>query len=156
MGAGKSTLAKRLSKQLSETFIDTDHLIEAAHGSIAVMFDRNGEQYFRTLEEVAFARALNEAGIIATGGGTVLSSKNRELMTDTLVVFLDTTLQAVVGRASLDKRPLIRDNPDRWQEIYNQRLPLYRSVADIVVFTGTRPIRELLAEIVEKIEHHEL
>ena len=156
MGAGKSTLAKKLAKQLGRDFIDTDRLIEAEHGPITDLFDSMGEAHFRVLEEAAFETAIGKAGVVATGGGVVLSSKNRDLMKMGVVVFLDSTKDAVVGRVNLDKRPLLKNNPDRWQEIYDQRLPLYKEVADIEVFTGTRPIKDLLAEINEKIEHHEL
>ena len=156
MGAGKSTLAKKLAKQLGRDFIDTDRLIEAEHGPITEIFDSKGESHFRDLETAAFETAIDTAGVVATGGGVVLSSSNRELMKRGVVVFLDTTQDAVVGRVNLEKRPLLKNNPDRWQEIYDQRLALYREVADIEVFTGTRPIKDLLAEISEKIEHHEL
>lgn len=156
MGAGKSTLAKKLAKQLGRDFVDTDRLIEAEHGPITEIFDSKGESHFRELETAAFETAIDTAGVVATGGGVVLSSKNRELMKRGVVVFLDTTQDAVVGRVNLEKRPLLKNNPDRWQEIYDQRLALYREVADIEVFTGTRPIKDLLAEISEKIEHHEL
>lgn len=156
MGAGKSTLGKKLAKQLGRDFIDTDRVIEAEHGSITDIFEANGEEYFRTLEERAFKSAVEKGGVIATGGGVVLSKANRDLMNSGLVVFLDSTQDAVVERVNLEKRPLLKDNPDRWQEIYDQRLPLYREAADIEVFTGTRPIKDLLSEINEKIEHHEL
>ncbi len=156
MGAGKSTLAKKLAKQLGRDFVDTDRLIEAEHGPITEIFDSKGESHFRDLETAAFETAIDTAGVVATGGGVVLSSNNRELMKRGVVVFLDTTQDAVVGRVNLEKRPLLKNNPDRWQEIYDQRLALYREVADIEVFTGTRPIKDLLAEISEKIEHHEL
>ena len=156
MGAGKSTLAKKLAKQLGRDFVDTDRLIEAEHGPITEIFDSKGESHFRELETAAFETAIDTAGVVATGGGVVLSSNNRELMKRGVVVFLDTTQDAVVGRVNLEKRPLLKNNPDRWQEIYDQRLALYREVADIEVFTGTRPIKDLLAEISEKIEHHEL
>lgn len=156
MGAGKSTLAKKLAKQLGRDFVDTDRLIEAEHGPITEIFDSKGESHFRDLETAAFETAIDTAGVVATGGGVVLSSNNRELMKRGVVVFLDTTQDAVVGRVNLEKRPLLKSNPDRWQEIYDQRLALYREVADIEVFTGTRPIKDLLAEISEKIEHHEL
>jgi len=156
MGAGKSTLAKKLAKQLGRDFVDTDRLIEAEHGPITEIFDSKGESHFRDLETAAFETAIDTAGVVATGGGVVLSSNNRELMKKGVVVFLDTTQDAVVGRVNLEKRPLLKNNPDRWQEIYDQRLALYREVADIEVFTGTRPIKDLLAEISEKIEHHEL
>ena len=156
MGAGKSTLAKKLAKQLGRDFVDTDRLIEAEHGPITEIFHSKGESHFRDLETAAFETAIDTAGVVATGGGVVLSSSNRELMKRGVVVFLDTTQDAVVGRVNLEKRPLLKNNPDRWQEIYDQRLALYREVADIEVFTGTRPIKDLLAEISEKIEHHEL
>ena len=156
MGAGKSTLGKKLAKQLGRDFIDTDRVIESEHGSITDIFEASGEEYFRTLEERAFKSAMERGGVIATGGGVVLSKANRDLMNSGLVVFLDSTKDAVVERVNLEKRPLLKDNPDRWQEIYDQRLPLYREAADIEVFTGTRPIKDLLSEINEKIEHHEL
>lgn len=156
MGAGKSTLGKKLAKQLGRDFIDTDRAIESEHGSITEIFEASGEEYFRTLEERAFKSAMEKGGVIATGGGVVLSKANRDLMNSGLVVFLDSTQDAVVERVNLEKRPLLKDNPDRWQEIYDQRLPLYREAADIEVFTGTRPIKDLLSEINEKIEHHEL
>lgn len=156
MGAGKSTLGKKLAKQLGRDFIDTDRVIESEHGSITDIFEASGEEYFRTLEERAFKSAMEKGGVIATGGGVVLSKANRDLMNSGLVVFLDSTKDAVIERVNLEKRPLLKDNPDRWQEIYDQRLPLYREVADVEVFTGTRPIKDLLSEINEKIEHHEL
>lgn len=156
MGAGKSTLAKKLAKQLDRKFIDTDRLIEADHGAISEIFENQGEAYFRSLEERAFSHAVQQDAIVATGGGIVLSDTNRNLMKKGLVVFLDSTKEAVIGRVNLDKRPLLKDNPDRWQEIYLERLPLYKEVSDIEVFTGTRPIRDLLDEISEKIEQHEL
>lgn len=156
MGAGKSTLAKKLAKQLGRDFVDTDRLIEAEHGPITDLFDSQGEAHFRAIEEAAFETAVETAGVVATGGGVVLSSRNRDLMKRGVVVFLDSTQDAVVGRVNLDKRPLLKNNPERWQEIYDQRLPLYREVSDVEVFTGTRPIKDLLAEISEKIEHHEL
>jgi shikimate kinase len=156
MGAGKSTLAKKLAKNLDRVFIDTDRTIEAEHGSISEIFETKGEGYFRSLEERAFSEAIQQGAVVATGGGVVLSEVNRNLMKQGFVVFLDSTQEAVIGRVNLDKRPLLKDHPDRWQEIYDQRLPLYKDVADIEVFTGTRPIKDLLNEISEKIEQHEL
>ena len=85
-----------------------------------------------------------------------MSQSNRSALKHAFVVFLDTTMDSVIGRVNTDKRPLLRDNPERWQSIYDQRLPLYKEVASITVFTGNRPIKDLLSEIQSKVESHEL
>jgi len=75
MGAGKSTLAKKLAKNLDRVFIDTDRTIEAEHGSISEIFETKGEGYFRSLEERAFSEAIQQGAVVATGGGVVLITR---------------------------------------------------------------------------------
>jgi shikimate kinase len=156
MGAGKTTLGKKLAKSMGLEFIDTDKKIESLHGSISKLFADKGEDHFRSLEESVLSDSLKDNRVIATGGGIVLSQSNRSSLKDAFVVFLDTTMDSVIGRVNTDKRPLLRDNPERWQAIYDQRLPLYKEVASITVFTGNRPIKDLLSEIQSKVEGHEL
>lgn len=149
MGAGKTTLGKKLAKKLGVSFADTDRLIGARHGSISRIFEKHGEEHFRDLETKALERALNEFDVVATGGGVVLKEENRNLIKDHRVIFLDTNAESVLGKINLEKRPLIKDDPQAWDRIYQNRVELYRKVADATLFTGSRPIRTLMAELEE-------
>ncbi len=154
MGAGKTTLGKKLAKSLNMPFTDTDKVIEKIHGPIVKIFESEGEAVFREYEKDALQEALEVGGVVATGGGMVLLEANRKALEGHLVVFLDTNSESVIKRVNLLKRPLLRDNPERWQEIYLQRLELYKSVAQETLFTGNRPIKSLLAELKAKVEKH--
>lgn len=152
MGAGKTTLGKKLAKALELPFHDTDRLVETKHGAISSIFDKEGEQRFREYEQAALIEALRSGGVVATGGGVVLSEQNRQALAGHKVVFLDTDANSVIKRVNLLKRPLLRDNPQRWTEIYLERLPLYESVASEKLFTGNRPIKKLVSELKTKVE----
>lgn len=154
MGAGKTTLGKKLAKSLDLSFSDTDKIIEKQHGSIVKIFESQGEETFRNYETSALVEALKVGGVVATGGGVVLREENRRTLSGHNVIFLDTNAESVKNRVNLLKRPLLRDNPERWQEIYLQRLELYKSVAKGTVFTGNRPIKVLLEELKAKVENH--
>lgn len=154
MGAGKTTLGKKLAKTLDLPFSDTDKLVEKTHGPITKIFETEGETTFRDYEEKALAAALATGGVVATGGGIVLREANRQALGNHQVVFLDTNSDSVIRRVNLLKRPLLKDNPERWQEIYNERLELYKSVAQETLFTGNRPIKSLLEELKAKVGKH--
>ena len=77
MGSGKTTLGKKLAKELDLPFSDTDKLVAREHGAIVDIFAKFGEEHFRTLETGALIKALEVGGVIATGGGVVLSEENR-------------------------------------------------------------------------------
>lgn len=149
MGAGKTTLGKRLAKKHDLRFADTDRLVAAKHGSITRIFEKQGEEKFRELETRYLETALRDFDVVATGGGVVLSERNREMLIGHTVVFLDTSAESVLGKINLDKRPLLKSNPDSWQRIYDQRLPLYESTSQRKLFTGNRPIKTLLKELEE-------
>lgn len=154
MGAGKTTLGKKLAKNLATSFTDTDKIVEISHGSISRIFETSGEDVFRNYEEAALRQALAEGGVVATGGGVVLREANRIALKDHLVVFLDTNAESVLKRINPFKRPLLRDNPERWSEIYDARLPLYRELSQVTIFTGNRPIKTLLDELTTKVKNH--
>lgn len=149
MGAGKTTLGKKLAKKLGVSFADTDRLIGAKHGSITRIFEKHGEEHFRTLETKALERALSEFDVVATGGGVLLKEANRELLKGHRVIFLDTDAQSVLGKINLDKRPLLKNDPEAWERIYSERVETYRLAANATLFTGSRPIRTLMAELEE-------
>lgn len=149
MGAGKTTLGKRFAKKHGLRFADTDKLIAAKHGSITRIFEKQGEEKFRELETEYLETALQDFDVVATGGGVVLSAQNREMLHGHRVVFLDTSSESVLGKINLEKRPLLKADPDSWQQIYEQRLPLYECCSDLKIFTGNRPIKALLKELEE-------
>lgn len=147
MGSGKTTLGKKLAKELGIPFADTDKLVAKDHGSIVDIFSKFGEAHFRTLETSALIKALAAGGIIATGGGIVLSEENRRLLSGYRTVFLDTSSEHVLGKINLSKRPLLKDNPERWDAIYAERKALYEHCATATVFTGGRPIKALISQL---------
>lgn len=108
MGAGKTTLGKKLARQLGVPFADTDKIVSAKHGSVQSIFQKHGEEHFRDLETLALKKALESAGIVATGGGLPLRQANRKLLEGNLVIFLDTSQEHVIGKINLNKRPLLR------------------------------------------------
>jgi shikimate kinase len=84
---------------------------------------------------------------IATGGGIVLSEENRRLLSGYRTVFLDTSSEHVLGKLNLSKRPLLKDNPERWDAIYSERKALYEQCATATVFTGGRSIKALISQL---------
>jgi shikimate kinase len=150
MGAGKSTLGRKLAKLLETKFLDTDRMISASHGSIPKIFEDQGEARFRTLETVALEKALKSPAVIATGGGVVVTKKNRELLQDMPTIFLDTNAEWVLSRINLDKRPLLKSNPSMWEKLYKERLGYYQQLATATVVTANRPIRVVLEELESK------
>jgi len=150
MGAGKSTLGRKLAKLLETKFLDTDRMISASHGPIPKIFEEQGEDRFRTLETVALEKALKSPAVIATGGGVVVTEKNRELLQDMPTIFLDTNAEWVLSRINLDKRPLLKSDPSMWEKLYKERLGYYQQLATATVVTANRPIRVVLEELESK------
>ena len=150
MGAGKSTLGRKLAKLLETKFLDTDRMISASHGPIPKIFEEQGEDRFRTLETVALEKALKSPAVIATGGGVVVTKKNRELLQDMPTIFLDTNADWVLSRINLDKRPLLKSDPSMWEMLYQERLGYYQQLATATVVTANRPIRVVLEELESK------
>lgn len=143
-GAGKTTIATALAERLGVAMRDTDADIEAVTGStIADLFVERGESEFRALEEAAVAEAVAQmsdvGGVLALGGGAVLSAATRELLNGApvTVVLLDVGLAQAVRRVGLGAtRPLLLGNVrSTLKRLLDERAPLYREVADIVVST---------------------
>ncbi|MFM1779160.1 MAG: hypothetical protein RIS51_305 [Actinomycetota bacterium] len=147
MGAGKTTLGKKLAKLLSIEFADTDKIIAKQHGPIPVIFEKFGESHFRDLETAALKGVLHKQAVVATGGGIILQQENRDLLSQANVIFLDSASKHVLPKLNTDKRPLLRENPAIWDEIYSARLPLYKEVAKSTLFTGGKPVSVALQEL---------
>ena len=132
-------MAEELAARLGVTVRDTDADIEATAGtSVQDLFIDHGEAHFRELEEDAVAKALDEHdGVVALGGGAVLSDRTRERLRDHRVLFLDVGLTQAVRRVGLGTgRPLLLGNVRaQLKQLMDARHALYREVADLTVLT---------------------
>lgn len=157
MGAGKSTIGKRLAHKLHLNFVDTDKEIEKRTGaSIALIFELEGEQGFRQRESTVIDELSNMDNIVmATGGGAILSSTNRSLLAQRgTTIYLQTSVDYQLQRTSRDsKRPLLQtENPrKKLEELLVVRDPLYRELADIIVRTDGRHVNAVVSEIIRRI-----
>lgn len=161
MGSGKTTVGRIVARRLRRRFIDTDHEIERRCGvRIPLIFDIEGEAGFRQRESQTIEALTARSGIVlATGGGAVLTEENRTCLAKRgMVVYLHAKPETLYARVSHDRnRPLLA-TPDplgRMQELYAQRDSLYRSVADLVVETGTQSVHALAAELLARLKSHQ-
>ena len=158
MGAGKSTVGRRLAQALKQRFIDCDKALEERTGaSIPLIFELEGEAGFRAREKALTAELTQLPNIVlATGGGVVLDPDNRRYLSERgFVIYLQTSVDEQLRRVGKDpNRPLLQaDDPRaRLQAILEQREPLYREVADMVICTDGCHARQIAAEILQQIQ----
>jgi len=158
MGAGKTSVGRVLAKRLQKTFYDSDHVIEDRTGvKIPVIFEIEGEAGFRVRESAVVDEltALRDI-VLATGGGAVLSEKNRDrLRTRGTVVYLRASVRDLLSRTRHDKnRPLLLQAADpraRLTELYDKRDPLYREVAHLTVDTGNQSLTSLVNRLCQML-----
>ena len=151
MGAGKSSIGRRLAKSLGLPFTDTDVEIARRHGPIPELFAVGGEAGFRALERAVVAEALAGDGVVALGGGAVLDAETRRDLERCTVVLLTVSEEAVAPRIAGDRRPLLTEGLDSWRRIRDERADLYASLADVTVDTSRRPITALADELAERL-----
>lgn len=157
MGAGKSTVGRKLAALLQTDFIDADEEIErAAAMSVAEIFERFGEPYFRDGERRVIARLIEERhGIIATGGGAFVNAETRALVLDhAIAVWIDCDIPTLVERTSRrGTRPLLRngDPAEILTRLLHERAPFYAQ-APIRVGSSDGPHRDTALEIIEAID----
>lgn len=156
-GCGKSTVIGLYEKIYGEQVYDTDCIIEYRHGNINQIFNDFGEQHFRDLETEVIRElcGLGEDAWIATGGGAVLREENVCLFRQSgKIVFLRTKLETLLKRLDGDlSRPLLKgDKSERLTKLYNERTPLYESVADIIVDTDGKTPQQVLENIFSELK----
>lgn len=151
MGAGKTTFGKRLAKNCALTFTDTDSLITKNHGPIAAIFRKFGENHFRQLEEQGLLEAIGIGGVIATGGGVVLSELNRKVLKEHHTVFLDTNMEYVLRTLNTSKRPLLKDDPENWGRLYDLRLAHYQEVSCATINTADLKVRAVMERLEKEV-----
>jgi len=158
MGAGKTTIGIKLAEALNKEFKDSDHEIEKNTGaSIPLIFELEGEEGFRERESRMIARLANEKDIIlATGGGAVIKEINRAVLEKKgFVIYLQATLDKLLERTSKDRnRPLLQASDPRkiLEDLLNKRDPYYRKVADLIIETDKKPIKDIINDIVAILE----
>lgn len=157
MGAGKSAVGRRLARIMGRDFRDSDTEIEARTGvDIAFIFEKEGEAGFRRRERDVISDLTALEGIVmATGGGAVLDAENRKrLASRGRVVYLDASVEQQLSRTrNSSHRPLL-NGPDpaaRLATLMQERGPLYRALADLVVQTDGRKVREVAQEIIRRL-----
>lgn len=157
MGAGKSTVGKRLAARLGLPFVDTDSEIEAAAGlTAAEIFELYGEADFRDGERRVVARLIDgELKVIATGGGAFVDPQTRALLKEqAITVWLDAPVDVLAERTGRrDTRPLLRTaNPlETLERLAEQRGPAYAQ-AHIHIRTGTGAHSEVVEAILKALD----
>ncbi|MEK6978292.1 MAG: shikimate kinase [Candidatus Hydrothermarchaeota archaeon] len=156
MGAGKSTVGRRLGERLGMEVVDTDDLVEEMAGMrISAIFSAFGEAYFRDLESKAVARVSErEDRVIVTGGGVVLRMENiTNLRRKGVIVYLHAEPNAIYERIKGERhRPLlqVKDPLARIRELLASRAPYYAE-NDLLVDTSSKTVEEVVNEVVEKV-----
>ena len=160
-GAGKTTVAALLAERLGVEVRDTDADIEAATGmTVPDIFVEKGEPVFRELEEEAVAKALvdlsasDKGGVLALGGGAVLSERTREALRPFRVLYLEVGLASAVRRVGLGaSRPLLLGNVrSTLKRLLDERAPLYRDVADITISTDNVEAAVVAERVVDELK----
>jgi shikimate kinase len=160
MGAGKSTVGKRLATRLGCRFIDADRALEERLGvSVPTIFELEGEAGFREREAQLLADLLAPSALVlATGGGVVLREANRRLLAERAwVVYLRAQASDLWARTRRDSsRPLLQgaDPRARILTLLTERAPLYEAVAHCIVETGRQPVERVVEQIVRHVAEH--
>ena len=153
MGAGKTTIGRRLAQARGMDFVDSDQEVEARTGvNIAFIFEKEGEPGFRRRERQAIGELSQRQNLVlATGGGAVLDPDSRLwLSARGFVVYLHASIEQQIARTERsDTRPLLQGGNRRetLERLFLIRDPLYREIADLVLHTDGRNARTLAREI---------
>lgn len=155
-GCGKSTISKCLSRKLNYSFYDTDSVIEETENmTINNIFSEYGEPHFRKLETATLEKmSKKENAVIATGGGIVLSEKNRVILKEVgIIIFIDRSPLNITENINISVRPLLKDSKDKIFKLHEERYELYKSLADITKsFNEWLTIEETTNILLEALE----
>ncbi|MDO4643346.1 MAG: shikimate kinase [Cardiobacteriaceae bacterium] len=164
MGAGKTSLGRRLATRLRWEFIDTDHALCARTGvDIPTIFAAEGEAGFRKRENEVLTDILSDSRemVVACGGGIVIKAENRRIISSQfLVVFLDVSVRRQILRIGRDRnRPLVQNTDNlqlKLEQLRDERLGLYEGLADIRVDTDnnhfTHSFKRLLSDVESRLK----
>jgi shikimate kinase len=158
MGAGKTTVGRRLAELRGLQFADSDHEVEERTGvDIAFIFEKEGEAGFRKRERQVIAELTAGQGLVlATGGGAVLAAENRQHLAGRgFVVYLRASIEHQLRRTGrTDSRPLLQNGDPRetLERLFALRDPLYREIADLVLDADGANARNLAHDIARHLD----
>ncbi|HFU6522395.1 TPA: shikimate kinase [Enterococcus hirae] len=160
MGAGKTTISKKLAARLDQSVIDMDdYLVQQLGCSIEQYFATFGEAAFRDHETALLKTILQKKAVIATGGGVVLQKENQELLKQQQVIYLKGEADILIERIRQDQtniRPLALKNSDtKLREIMWEREKIYKSLAKITIDTSKKSPDEIITEIIKWVENND-
>ncbi len=156
MGAGKTTIGRRLANALELPFADADDaIVDAAGKSVQDIFAEHGECEFRRGERQVIARLLaGPVHVLATGGGAFIDPRTREIMKERAIsIWLKAPLDVLMRRVTKrDHRPLLKeDDPQAvMQRLMDERYPIYAE-ADIIIETGAGPHNSAVTAIIDAL-----
>ena len=159
MGAGKTTVGRRLATRLGRRFLDSDEEIEkAAQMTIPEIFAQRGEPEFRAGEMRVISRLLKETDLVlATGGGAFVNPETRALVkSDAVSVWLKADLDVLFERVSRrSNRPLLKTADPRGtlEKLIEDRYPIYAE-ADLTVLSRDVPQDSVAADVISALLHH--
>ena len=159
MGSGKTTVGKRIAQELGFPFVDSDDVVASVAGkSVREIFSQDGEAVFRQCESDAIQSVLvgrQSSVVLATGGGAVISSENRSLISEQAsnVVWLDASVEDLVVRTKQSAaRPLLDgDAAATLQSLSNQRSAWYEEVATVRIDTRGKTVAKVCSAVMEAI-----
>ena len=160
MGAGKTAVGTAVARRLDVPFLDSDREIEkAANMTIAEIFARDGEAFFRDKETQVIGRLLqDERCILSTGGGAYLSQRNRDLIAEKgVAVWLRADLDLLWARVRhKTTRPLLRTDDPRGtlKELYNARVPEYGKAEIAVDANPNYSVEDMSRQVIEALLDH--
>jgi shikimate kinase len=159
MGAGKTSIGRRLAQELTLPFIDADTEIETAAGqSIEDIFERHGEAVFRDGERRVIARLLEGAPhVLATGGGAFMDPTTRGLLKErAIAIWLKADIDILLARvARRSHRPLLKQGDKRaiLEKLMAERHPIYAEAA-ITIDSSDGPPEETVTEVMNRLRDY--
>lgn len=156
MGAGKSSVARRLARKGRVASVDVDFYLERREGKkITHIFDESGEEGFRAIETDVLKEIIDHEtpSFVSCGGGIIKQPENRELLQRKgFVIYLKVSAQEAAGRISdLSTRPLFNDVEDA-QKLNEERDPLYEQCAHAVINTSGKSVGRIAVEVQRILE----
>lgn len=155
-GAGKSTVGVVLAKRLGYAFVDADLIIQQKEGRLLhQLIEERGLEGFLDIENRINASLSPQSAVIATGGSVVYGKEAMEhLVQTTTVIYLQLSLEALAQRlGDLRKRGVVLRKGQSLEELYEERVPLYRQYAHITIDCEKKDISGIVEEIVAILLH---